>query len=119
MMPNKARQKDVSVPHFMLPFQFGGINGGAFMNEQDSPEDITDCIKTIIAFPIGSLISQPDFGLPDILFEEYTSGRLPEEVKGAIMEWEDRASITIEEGGSPFDDQFILNLILKVGTDNA
>ncbi len=30
-----TRQIDVQNPHFSLPFRFGGINGAAFVNEQE------------------------------------------------------------------------------------
>lgn len=118
MMPRDYRQRDVTNPHFMVPFQFGGVKGGAFMNEQDSSDDVMDCIRVIVAFPLDSLVSQPGFGIPDVVFEEVQAGHVPEEIKSALMEQEERLDYDLE-GGPSQSDELIMNLLLKVRTRNA
>lgn len=114
-MRRRDRQFDVATPHFRVPFQFGGVGGGALMNDQDTTEDIVDCIKTIIAFPIDSLDSQPGFGVPDVLFKG-SKDAVAEELKAAVLDWEERAGIDMEETGALIEDPFVQNLIMKVGS---
>lgn len=53
-------------PHFALPFRFLGT---AFaVNEQDTDDDITDCVEAILRTPVGSRVEAPDFGVPDQTF---------------------------------------------------
>lgn len=111
------RQQDVRNPHFQLPFRFGGINGGAFVNEQDSTDDIIDCIKAIIAFPIGSRQDLPTFGVPDLLFKR-VDDQVISQVQLAIARWEVRAAITVD-GEQVITDELIQRLIMKVGTTDG
>jgi phage baseplate assembly protein W len=83
------RQRDVRVPHFSLPFRFGGINGGAFLNEQDLNDDITDCLKAIIAYPQGSHDMLDKFGIPDILFRQ-SIDNIVVPLQQALRRWEPR-----------------------------
>jgi phage baseplate assembly protein W len=112
-MPSSFRQQDVTTPHFKLPFQFGGIHGGAYLNEQDSTEDIVDCIKVIIAFPTGSRQDLPSFGTPDLLFKQIGT-KVPEQLAAAIRTWEDRAEVNAEGGPSALDDM-ILDIMVRAG----
>ena len=112
------RQKDIQTPHFKLPFQFGGINGGALMNEQDTPEDVVDCIRAIIAFPIDSRHDLPEFGIPDLLFRQFDE-KLIGQVRTAIDLWEDRPVLDVE-GEVSLSDTALWNLLIKAGVvDNG
>jgi phage baseplate assembly protein W len=109
------RQRDVETPHFALPFRLGGINGGAIVNEQDSDSDITDCIKTIIAFPIGSREELPQFGIPDLLFREITTDTVSD-VRDAVARWETRVDLEGED--LPTFDEMVKSILLKArGSD--
>jgi len=111
------RQKDVANPHFQLPFRIGGMNGGAFVNEQDSIDDIVDCIKAVIAFPIGSRQDSPTFGVPDLLFRQVNT-QLASQVQIAILRCEPRGSLEVD--GEPIlSDEFIQKLIIKVGASDG
>ena len=95
-MPSPSyRQQDVTTPHFSLPFRFGGIRGCAFVNEEDSAEDISDCVKGIIAYPVGTRDDLPDFGIPDLVF----SNPSPSTLRDAIVHWEARIDIGVD--GTP------------------
>ena len=111
------RQRDVQNPHFQVPFKIGGINGGAFVNEQDSVDDIVDCIKVIIAFPIGSRQDAPSFGIPDLLFRPITEQKIAQ-VKAAVVRWEDRAMIDVD-GAPLLTDELVTKIIVKVGSSDA
>lgn len=113
------KQSDVENPHFQLPFRLGGINGAAFVNEQDSVEDIVQCIEVLIAFPIGSHRNISSFGTPDVLFRSSTSAAvIPDQMKTAILQWEERAALDME--GQPIlTDELLQQLINRVGVSNA
>ena len=106
-------QKRVVNPHLRLPLQFTGVNGGALVNEQDTPEDIIDCIKAIIAYPIGTRHDMPEFGIPDLLFKQQGATKI-QQLRDAIIEWEERAQINTE-GGPLITDQMIWGILVKAG----
>jgi len=114
---SESRQKDVKNPHFQVPFRFGGINGGAFMNDQDTFDDIRDCIKTIIAYPIGSRQELPTFGSPDVTFQVDT-GRIPVKLKSAIALWEPRPATALT-GQQGITDEMLVGILTKTGITHA
>lgn len=89
------RQFEVNDPHWSVPFRFGGLNGAAFVNEQDSDEDITDCMKVIIAYPIGVREDLPHFGVPDLLFRQ-TNISIASHLWASIVLWEPRADPDVQ-----------------------
>jgi len=109
----KFRQQDVQNPHFSLPFRFGGLNGGAMMNEQDSGEDIVDCIKVIVAYPIGTRADMPEFGIHPLLFEEWNES-LIEQIRSAIEIWEERA-VTDVDGNFSLTDEMLWSIVVRAG----
>lgn len=107
------RQSDVGVPHFKVPFQFGGLNGGALMNEQDTSEDVSDCVKTFLAYPVEFRDDLPDFGTPDMVFRMVTTTPIIDRIAGLLKDWEPRADILTDEDRSDIENftrHFILNL---------
>jgi phage baseplate assembly protein W len=110
-------QDQIQTPHFRLPLQFSGVNGGALLNEQDTADDLEDCVRTILAFPLGYRIDSPTFGIPDTLFQ--LGYDVPTAaVRSALVRWEDRMAIGVE-GGEPVSDEFIRKVIIKLGIFNA
>jgi hypothetical protein len=105
------RQNEVINPHFRLPLQFGGIKGGALVNEQDSSDDVIDCVRAIIAYPVGVREALPEFGIPDIMFRQETSA-LMVQVRAAIEQWEERVEIDID-GSFPITDSMIWDMLVK------
>jgi phage baseplate assembly protein W len=97
----------MAIPHFSIPFKFNG--SVANVTEQDSIEEIEDCIETIIRFPIGQRPEKPDFGISDQTFAT------PEPditlIAAAISEWEPRANPLIYE---PIIDDLISKIIVEV-----
>jgi phage baseplate assembly protein W len=108
----KTKQRDVTTPHFRLPFQFTANGQRALVNEQDTGDDIIDCVKTILAYPIGSREAVKDFGIPDVLFQTRT-GLIPESIRNAVIVWEPRASYNVS-GGSEITDEMIMEVLMKV-----
>jgi phage baseplate assembly protein W len=80
------------IPHFALPFRIDGVRG-AVVHEQDSEEEIMDCIETILRFDTGHRPERPEFGIPDQTFA------MPEPdvtlVEAALVEWEPRIEMDV------------------------
>jgi hypothetical protein len=57
------------VPHFDYPFRFSAASKHAVEVEQDSVEEIIDCIQTTLLTNKGDRIELPDFGITNPLFE--------------------------------------------------
>lgn len=54
--------------HFAWPFSV--VDGDIATVEQDSLEQIEQCVEVILRTPVGSRIDAPGFGRPDELFEQ-------------------------------------------------
>lgn len=75
------------IPHFPVPFKFG------VYTEQDSDQEIEDCVETIIRFPIGQRPEEPEFGIPDQTFAVPAPN--VDKIQAAVSRWEPRANPVI------------------------
>lgn len=73
------------LPHFAIPLRFK--NGAAVVNDQDTLDDLADCIQVIMRTPIGHRIDKPDFGIHDPAFRVV---RNDNDIMAAIDQWEPR-----------------------------
>lgn len=81
----------MGVPHFSVPFRVDGT--GRFVTvEQDTPEEIAQCVAVIIGTPEGSRVEVPDFGCPRAEFV----GPDPAGIVAAVEDWEPRAVLSVE-----------------------
>jgi phage baseplate assembly protein W len=53
----------VETPHFDIPFRLSGSSIAVV--EQDSIDDVADCVVVIVSTPIGWRDEAPTFGIPD------------------------------------------------------
>jgi len=83
----------VDVPHFSLPFRFASPQ--AAVTEQDSLDEIADCVFAILLCPAGFRVELPAFGLPDPTFA-MTAPDL-DEIRTVIDQWEPRAAVLLSE----------------------
>jgi phage baseplate assembly protein W len=100
------------VPHFSLPFRFGFVGTNlrqAAVNEQDSIDEIADCVQAILLCPLGFRLEVPSFGIPDPTFR---SGVDIDEMRTIIRTWEPRASVLMSAAPDRFDE-----LLQHVETD--
>jgi hypothetical protein len=74
-------------PHIASPFAFGPA--GVSTTEQDSIEEIQDCVENIVRFRKGWREDLPDFGIPDLSFLQKPINTKP--IFDAIAEYEPRA----------------------------
>lgn len=81
------------VPHFALPFRFATPQ--AAVTEQDSLEEIADCVLVTLICPQGFRIELPRFGLPDPTFS--TPAPSMDVIRTTLATWEPRASVLLAE----------------------
>jgi hypothetical protein len=84
----------IAVPHLMFPPQIDG-SGHLAAVEQNSDEDILDCVFVALKTPIGSRLYVPNFGVTDYTFHQ---DPLPlPQLLGEIQQSEPRATADLEE----------------------
>lgn len=83
-------------PHLAVPF---GLNadGSAAVVDQDSAEDVSQCVRMLLGTVAGSRIAVPDYGIPDPTF----GGVDAAVIEAAVAEWEPRASVTVSIADPP------------------
>jgi hypothetical protein len=58
----------VAIPHFDLPFRFGAAGGHAAVVEQNTIQDVRNCVEACIRTEVGSRLYVPIFGISDPVF---------------------------------------------------
>ncbi len=92
--PSLTLNLPAKVPHFAQPFEFNN-KGVVKTVEQDSEQDILDCVLRICLCPEGFREDQPEFGLPELAFQT-----IPLDLKAveeAIERFEPRCTTQIVE----------------------
>ncbi len=80
-------------PHFDIPFRLQVA--GAAVVEQDTYEEIANCVEVIIRTPYGFRDDTPDFGFPSL--ELRTQPLLTSEVREVVDQQEPRAAVLMYE----------------------
>ncbi len=81
----------VDTPHFGFPFRVE--NGAVATVEQDSHDEVADCVLTALNTPVGSRIEAPEYGIPDELFTQLPPSPSAEPYLAAVEEAEPRAHL--------------------------
>lgn len=84
----------VITPHFDFPFRLSGSGRSAVYVEQDSDEEVTDCVEVLLRTPVGSREEVPDYGTPDYVFRQ--GGVEVSDLTDVIAHWEPRAGASVE-----------------------
>lgn len=95
-----ASAASVQVPHFALPLRY--TNGHAVVNEQDSLDDIADCVYAVCVTNPGDRDEMPDFGLLDMTFDQEPIPAAA--AANQILVWEPRAQVLIDVSTTKFDE---------------
>lgn len=101
----------VEIPHFTYPFSMGA-SGHANVLEQDTGDEILNCVDLIASVVQGALIDEPTFGITDPTFMIVAPTQL---ISSQIQDWEPRAQITVLDN-SDGSDLTMENLIVQVQT---
>ena len=84
----------VTCPHFDIPFRFVPKNGAAVV-EQDTFNDVANCVEVICRTPFGFRLDNPDFGFPNL--ELMKQPILNDEVIQTVQNQEPRATLLMSE----------------------
>jgi hypothetical protein len=82
------------VPRLKWPLELGALGQLATV-EQDSDEDIEQCLKALFLTRVGDRPDMPDVGVPDLTFTEEPMDL--DEVTDVLTEREPRASVLVSE----------------------
>jgi phage baseplate assembly protein W len=83
----------IDTPHFAFPFR---INAGKVqVREQDSDEEVMDCVEVLLSTTIGERQELPNYGIPDQTFRMGGSDKAA--LLAAIREHEPRADVNFEQ----------------------
>ena len=88
------------IPHFDLPFRY--LNAQPVVVEQDSEEDVLNCVEAIVRTPVGERPELPTFGSDDWLFSIQPIPTMA--LINSISEQEPRAMATVEQEPDAFED---------------
>jgi phage baseplate assembly protein W len=86
-----------NVPHLAVPLQV--INGQFITVEQDTDDEVAQCVRNICAFERGYRIEDPDFGINDPTFTIMPIDT--EDISRALAAYEDRAQVAIFQEFGP------------------
>ena len=79
------------IPHISLPIR---IVGRAYaVNDQDSEDDLVDCVQAICQFEREYRVEQPEFGILDPTFA--TMPINTNDIINQINKWEPRADVDV------------------------
>lgn len=87
----------VELAHFADPFDFVDDGTGVLscaVVEQDSDVEITDCVRRLFAYDLGSRSDAEDFGIDDQNFRQ--GGPVLDEIRTALAAYEPRADGILE-----------------------
>jgi phage baseplate assembly protein W len=100
------------VPHFSLPFRFKDSADGvhAVVNDQDTYEEIQDCVSAIVRYDRGSRPEAPQFGITP---QEFSIPVNTQQVLEQVQENEPRVQLLVT---SQLDaiDQMITHVIIGI-----
>jgi len=99
----------VIIPQLDVPVRFAG-NALAVV-EQDTLDEIRACVEVILRTPVGSLLEQPDFGIPDQSFS--LNGADPAPILAAVQQWEPRATAVAAANNQTLA-QYVTSIVLDV-----
>jgi hypothetical protein len=98
-------------PHFDLPLKIGPL--GANVVEQDSIDDVANCVVMIVSVPQGWRDEAPQFGIDDPTLRRQPLGA--DAIMGVIGAQDPRAVLIIDEHPD-MSDELIDVINIGVGT---
>lgn len=85
------------LPHLQWPVRL--VAGHLAVLEQDSLDDVVQCVEVLTNVRAGTFIDTPELGWEDPTFSE--GGPSADHLAAAIAEFEPRAAVSIEAGTDP------------------
>lgn len=98
------------VPHFALPFN---LKISADVVEQDTIEDVADCVYVMLRTPPGYRPEAPTFGIDDMAFVDQPVNL--DEVRAQIVQNDPRAEVNLLQSPDRYDE-LILRVSIELNT---
>ena len=92
----------MAVPHLRIPFRIDRT-GTAEVVEQDSFEEIAQCVQTLVTTRLGERVEVPDYGIPDQVFLSEPAVQSAS-LATQIEQWEPRATALVESTPDSADE---------------
>lgn len=89
-----------NAPHFDLPFRFDGDKFAEV--EQDTIDDVYNCVLIDLVTPEGVRPDLPEYGMPDLTFMDQPID--PNLITSKIVADEPRAELIIQQQPNAFDE---------------
>jgi phage baseplate assembly protein W len=102
-----------SVPHLAFPFRVE--DGSVATVEQNSPEEIRQCVLAVLKTKIRSRIEEPDYGIPDETFKRQSPRPSVDVYVRAVEEAEPRAHLL----ATAEVEDLVERVILKEGSQGV
>lgn len=83
----------VDTPKIAFGFRLQSDGARIAVHEQDSNDEIMDCVEVLLSTELGERQDVPDYGIPDMAFRQ--NGVDENALTAALSKWEDRAVTTI------------------------
>ena len=100
------------VPHFSFPMKYNPVNGTMTAVEQDSLDDIYNCVHATVRTRPGQRQMQPEFGVTDVTFMEQNIDLA--EMKADVRRWEPRSTVVWDSRMDDIDS-LVVNIRAEVG----
>lgn len=101
----------MAIPHLSVPFQV--IHGQFVTVEQDTDDEVAQCVRNICVYERGFRLEDPDFGIEDPTFT--TMPIDTEDIARAVAAYEDRAQVDIYQQFQP-DGSVSVRLEVRIPT---
>lgn len=103
----------MATPHLKIPFQVG-TDHAVMTVEQDTIDEIAQCVSVLLLTTVGERLEVPDYGIPDITFNT----TLPlATIRTAIERWEPRATAMVTDEVDSLDELLRhIGVTLSVGS---
>lgn len=79
----------IDVPKIRMPFRV--VGPGIELTEQDTIDEIGQCVYTVLATEVGSRVEEPEFGITEQAHRKLGADK--DEIAEAVEEWEPRATV--------------------------
>ena len=103
------------LPHLASPFRV--VNGAVAVLEQDSIDEIAQCVEVLVSTLVGQRIEVPTYGIPNPVFGQ-EDGRTSPAIAAAIKKWESRASAAVTDAANDVDE-LVRNIKINLGATDV
>jgi len=106
-----------TVPHFDMPFRFGSAGSHVAVVEQNTGEDVTNCVETILRTTRGTRLYVPNFGITDPTFSiKPLPTMVTDQMEQEVVENEPRAIVAFTDLGTILEPM-VANIIAEVNNE--